>query len=129
MNTLTLEMLERRAHAPADPPNRLSVGLDSGGIAAGGREILAALREEKEKAGLALEVRATGSLGLAFADPVVLVQREGHPPVTYGAVDEAFARRIVREHCLGGTLLEDHLNRRDETSGLRGRGGAGFPPG
>jgi NADP-reducing hydrogenase subunit HndC len=109
MNTLTLEMLERRAHAPADPPNRLSVGLDSGGIAAGGREILAALREEKEKAGLALEVRATGSLGLAFADPVVLVQREGHPPVTYGAVDEAFARRIVREHCLGGTLLEDHL--------------------
>lgn len=109
MTPLTLSDLRRSSQNTESPVNRILVGLDSGGIAAGAETALATLRKEKEISGMALEVRRTGSLGLAFADPVVQVTLIDWPTITYGAVNEAIAKRIVHEHCAEHRLIDDHV--------------------
>ena len=89
--------------------NEIRVGLDTGGIAAGAGEVFSVLKEEVAKAGLELSVKRTGSKGIVFADPVVVVTSKDKPEITYGAVDETVARRIVSEHLVGGRLIDDHL--------------------
>jgi NADP-reducing hydrogenase subunit HndC len=109
VNHLTLNDLERYRNPLPQPANWASVGLDTGGIAAGGKEVLKALYQEKEKQGIAADIRKAGSLGLAYADPVVQVKAEGLPLVTYGAVDATIAARIVNEHFARGHLIDDHI--------------------
>jgi NADP-reducing hydrogenase subunit HndB len=86
------------------------VGMGTCGIAAGAREVreafvaeLAANRMEN------VAVRQTGCMGLCFSEPTVEVIAPDMPPVVYGRVDAAVARRIVREHLLGGRLVDGHI--------------------
>ncbi|MEZ5277824.1 MAG: NADH-ubiquinone oxidoreductase-F iron-sulfur binding region domain-containing protein [Opitutaceae bacterium] len=90
-------------------PDEIRVGLDTGGIAAGAGEVFSILKEEVAKAGLELPVKRTGSKGIVFADPVVVVTSRDGPEITYGAVDETVARRIITGHLVGGCLIDDHL--------------------
>ena len=87
----------------------IRVGLDTGGIAAGAGEVFSVLKEEVSKAGINLPVKRTGSKGIVYVDPVVVVVPEEGPEITYGAVDEEVARRIVAEHLVAGRLIDDHV--------------------
>lgn len=106
---MTAADLEVFRTPPAGAPNWVRVGMDTGGIAAGAKEVYECLLDEKAKLGLAADVRRTGSGGLAFADPVVEVQSEGLPQITYGAVDVGVAKRIASEHLGKGFLIDDHI--------------------
>lgn len=88
--------------------NRILVGLDTGGIASGARDLIEYFRKRVAADSLDCEVRQTGPLGLSFADPVVTLEREGEVPVTYGNVNTATAPDILDHHLLAGRFLDDH---------------------
>ena len=95
----TLEDLEKAADRgrsllyPGRP--KIFVGMATCGQAAGGSEVLAAIREEIARDKLPFIVAETGCIGWCSQEPLVDVWVPGQPRVTYGRVKPARAREIV----------------------------------
>ncbi len=106
---LLADLAKHASRAPARGPNWVRISMDTGGIAAGADEVCALLEKEAGTLGFPLAVQRVGSLGLSFADPLIEVAREGMPTVVYGRVDEAAARRLLKDHLIGRRLLDDHI--------------------
>lgn len=86
------------------------VGMGTSGIASGAKLTLDSFLEELSEQNLQdVSVRQTGSLGLDHAEPTVEVRMPGMPDIIYGKVDAETAKRIVRKHILGKTLVNDHI--------------------
>ncbi|MDP2870935.1 MAG: NADH-ubiquinone oxidoreductase-F iron-sulfur binding region domain-containing protein [Bacillota bacterium] len=92
------------------------VGLATCGLAAGGADVAAAIREELASrqpevcaAGRQVEVRSTGCLGLCEQEVLVDVHFAGQPRLTYAHVTPDLARRIVAEHVVGGRPIENRI--------------------
>lgn len=87
---------------------KIVVGMGTSGIAAGARGVISALLDEIQKRRLSdVVVTQSGEKGFASKEPVVEVVERDRPRVLYGAVDPAGARRIVAEHVVNGTIVED----------------------
>ena len=87
---------------------RLVVAMGTCGIAAGAREVVAALMDELEKRGVSdVTLTQSGCKGLCDREPTLDVLRPGDAPVTYGDVTPQSARRIVAEHVIGGQPVRD----------------------
>lgn len=164
----------------------VNVCMGTGGIAAGGTEVMDSFREEFEKAGLEARleeqcaVHQVGCRGFCARDVLVDVSINGERS-TYQYIKSDMVPRLVEEHVIGGTPVEEWLVGQDyhdfhsrqekvvlstcgtvdpesieeyieldgykaakkalsrmspaevietvKASGLRGRGGAGFPTG
>jgi len=52
-------------------------------------------------------VRQTGNIGLDSYEPIVQVTVGENPRVTYGKVTPDAARRIMKEHVVGGQVVKD----------------------
>ncbi|MBI5478509.1 MAG: 4Fe-4S binding protein [Deltaproteobacteria bacterium] len=92
-----LEELAREGTRSLCPDHtRITVGTASCGSATGGREALAAVREEVATAGLAVDLRETGCIGYCQVEPVLEVLRPGEPRVLFHHADAHRARLIVR---------------------------------
>jgi len=88
----------------------IRVGLDTGGIAAGGRQVLRALREACEEHKLDIDILQSGSLGLSYADPVVIVGDASGERWVYGDMCPEAARELIRQQTKKKPgLLEDRL--------------------
>lgn len=109
MKPLTLSDMAAYENGPAAGGSWIRVGMDTGGIAAGARQVFDALVEARDEAGLPLAIEKVGSLGYAFADPVVVFGCQSRPPVVFGNMDAEAARELVAKHCRVGTLLEDRV--------------------
>ncbi|HAF48241.1 MAG TPA: 2Fe-2S ferredoxin [Anaerolineaceae bacterium] len=84
------------------------VGMGTVGIAAGARETLKAILDIIEKDNLSdIIVRQTGNIGLDSYEPIVQVILPGEEKVSYGKVNPEMARRIMKEHVLGGEIVKD----------------------
>lgn len=119
---LTLDEMKGLAERPQPSGSWIRVGMDTGGIAAGARKVYEALLEARDEARLPLKVEKVGSLGYAFADPVVVFKNESRPPIVFGAMDAESARELVEKHCRAGTLLEDRvMATRDRATDLDGQ--------
>jgi len=87
---------------------RIIIGMGTSGIAAGARETLKAFLDEIEKRGLSdVIVTQTGEKGFSSKEPVVLIEEEGKPRISYGEVTPALARRILVEHIINGVPISD----------------------
>lgn len=86
---------------------RIIVGMGTCGIAAGAREVMAALQEEIDKRNLNVIVDKTGCIGMCEQEPLVDVQRPGEPRITYGKVKPADAARIIVGHVMHGKIVDD----------------------
>jgi NADP-reducing hydrogenase subunit HndB len=86
------------------------IGMGTCGIAAGAKAVFDAVLDELNKADIHnVTIRQTGCMGLCFSEPTVEVITEDMPRVVYGNVDDATARRIVREHLEKKALVNDHI--------------------
>lgn len=89
---------------------QIIVGMGTCGIAAGAKEALDAFIQELDEQELGnVKVTQTGCMGLCYVEPTVEVIMPGMPDVIYGKVDEDVARKIVRKHIIGKSLVNDHV--------------------
>jgi NADP-reducing hydrogenase subunit HndB len=87
------------------------IGMGTCGIAAGAKRTLDAFLQELDEKNLTDDVLVTqtGCMGLCYVEPTVEVIMSDMPNVIYGKVDEEIARKIVRKHIQGKSLVNDHV--------------------
>ena len=90
---------------------RVVVGMATCGIAAGATPVLNALVEGVKKEGIADKVAVvqTGCVGVCQYEPVVEVYEAGKPRVTYVKMTAEKAERVLKEHLMGGKVVEEYL--------------------
>jgi NADP-reducing hydrogenase subunit HndB len=110
------EALRKRAATALNAQTQVVVSLGTPGIAVGALEMMRAMLEFIEQAGItAVLVRQTGSLGLDSWEPIVQVRVPGGPAgvepatVTYGKVTPQAACRILQEHVVDGQVVGEYV--------------------
>jgi (2Fe-2S) ferredoxin len=97
------EALSQRAGEQA---TKIVIGMGTCGIAAGAREVMAAILDELGKRNLTgVTVAQTGCVGLCDKEPMIDVIKSGKAKVTYGRVDAERARRIVAQHIVNDQII------------------------
>ena len=81
----------------------IRVGTGLAGEAAGGFEVVSAVKAALDERQVAANVSEVGTLGLCFAEPLLDVQTPGGPRVFYQRVTPQIAEIIVNQHVAGGT--------------------------
>ncbi len=106
----TLKAMDLRQ---AKDRGKIVVAMGTCGIAAGAKDTLMAVIEELDKAGVHdVQVVQSGCMGLCDREPTIEVSMKDQPSVIYGDVDDASARRIVREHVQGGQVVAELVIKR-----------------
>jgi NADP-reducing hydrogenase subunit HndB len=102
------EALKKQQLKETSGKTEVVVGMGTVGIAAGARETLKAILDMIEKDNLSdIIIRQTGNIGLDSYEPIVQVILPGEEKVSYGKVNPEMARRIMKEHVLGGEIVKD----------------------
>lgn len=111
MKKITLKELEAKWELGKLPTQQhlLRVGMDTGGIAAGAKEVFDLLQAKVPSVKIAAKVQPTGPLGLSFADPTVEVVAPGGLKVIYGQVTTSCAEKIVADHLGQNRWVHDHI--------------------
>jgi len=87
---------------------KITVHMGTCGIAAGARAIVAAFLEELGKRGMNdIMVTTSGCAGLCSKEPMATVEMLNSPPVKYGELTPDKARKIFKEHIVGGTAVAE----------------------
>jgi NADP-reducing hydrogenase subunit HndB len=85
------------------------VGMGTVGISTGARETLKAILDMIEKENPEdIIVRQTGNIGLDSFEPIVQVVLPGEEKVTYGKVNPKMARQIMKDHVMGGKVVQEY---------------------
>src|SRR5688572_9201830 len=79
-------------------------------LSSGGTSVRAVFEDAIKNQGLDAEVQvvATGCMGPCSRGPMVIVQEQDRPDVTYQNVTPAVAAQIVEEHVVAGQAVESH---------------------
>lgn len=101
------EEAQQKIAARTAEETRIIVGMGTCGIAAGARDVMAALLEEINNRNLQVKVTQTGCIGMCEQEPLVDVQRPGEQRITYGKVTPSDAARIIVGHVMHGNIVED----------------------
>ncbi|MBQ7171038.1 MAG: (2Fe-2S) ferredoxin domain-containing protein [Clostridia bacterium] len=90
---------------------RVVVGMATCGIAAGATPVLNTLVEGVKAEGIAdkVAVLQTGCVGVCQYEPVVEVYEAGKDRVTYVRMTAEKAERVLKEHLVGGKVVEEYL--------------------
>ena len=90
---------------------RVVVGMATCGIAAGATPVLNTLVEGVKAEGIAdkVAVLQTGCVGVCQYEPVVEVYEAGKDRVTYVRMTSEKAERVLKEHLVGGKVVEEYL--------------------
>jgi NADP-reducing hydrogenase subunit HndB len=110
LKKLREEALEKRRVKTASGQAQVIVGMGTCGIAAGARDTMKAILEFIEKESInGVIVTQTGCIGMCEKEPIVQVMIGDQPKITYGKVNTETARRIMKEHVVGGAVVSDHV--------------------
>ena len=85
----------------------LRVGTALCGQAAGGVEVVQALRDALDDQGADARLSEVGCFGLCYAEPLLDIQLPGGPRVFYGNFDPARAGEVVSAHVAGGQPVQE----------------------
>ena len=98
---------------------KVTVHMGTCGIAAGGREIMAALLAEIERTGITdVIVTTSGCAGLCSREPMATVEVRSQAPVKYVNLTPDKIVQVFRTHVLGGEVVtESALAAGCETTG------------
>jgi NADP-reducing hydrogenase subunit HndB len=103
------EALKKQQMKETSGKKEVIVGMGTVGIAAGARETLKAILDIIEEDNLEdIIVRQTGNIGLDSFEPIVQVVLPGEEKVTYGRVNGEMARKIIKQHVVGGEIVKEY---------------------
>lgn len=104
------EALEKRKIKTTSGQAHVIVGMGTCGIAAGARETMKAVLKFIESENLQnILVTQTGCIGLCEQEPILQVVRGEESMITYGKVTPEVANQIMREHVVGGNVVEKNV--------------------
>ncbi|HOW92399.1 MAG TPA: (2Fe-2S) ferredoxin domain-containing protein [Anaerolineaceae bacterium] len=104
------EALKKRDLKATSGAVQVIVGMGTCGIAAGARDAMKAILETIEKDEISgVIVTQTGCIGVCEKEPIVQVIVGEAPKVTYGKVTPEVARKILKEHVVGGTVVSNNV--------------------
>ena len=107
LENLRKKMQEEMKLREGEQQTKIIVSMGTCGIAAGARDVLAAILEELGKRKMAgVTVTQSGCAGKCDVEPLVEVIKPGQEKVTYQHVDKDKARRIVVEHIVNEKVLD-----------------------
>ena len=99
---------QKNTEARKNNDTQIIIGMGTCGIAAGAREVMAAVLEELSKRNLHdVAVLQTGCIGMCQKEPLLDIVRPGEDRVTYGPVKPQDVSRIIAEHLVNGNVVED----------------------
>jgi (2Fe-2S) ferredoxin len=110
LKRLREEALEKRKLKTATGQVQVIVGMGTCGIAAGARETMKAILNQIESESLSgIVVTQTGCIGLCEREPIVQVVVGEGPKTTYGKVTPDVAKKILKNHVLEGTPVQEYV--------------------
>ncbi|MBI5100474.1 MAG: NADH-quinone oxidoreductase subunit NuoF [Nitrospirae bacterium] len=88
---------------------KVTVHMGTCGVAAGANPVMAALRDEMEKAGRKdIFVTTSGCAGLCAREPLITVETINQPPVRYCDMSDQKMRDIFGEHIMSGRAVDKY---------------------
>jgi NADP-reducing hydrogenase subunit HndB len=110
LKKLREEALEKRRVKTTEGQTQVIVGMGTCGIAAGARDAMKSILNTIEMESLSgIVVSQTGCIGLCEKEPIVQVVVGEGEKVTYGKVSPELAKRIVKEHVVGGNVIKEFV--------------------
>lgn len=104
------DVAEQKRAAAAPGKVRVVVSLGSCGIAVGALEVWKEVENQIQAARLgSVSLSQTGCIGLCSYEPILEVAIGDAQKVTYGRVTPEIAKRIIREHVLGGNVVAEYV--------------------
>ncbi len=97
---------------------RILIGMATCGIAAGAEDTKAAILAELEKHGIEADVESVGCVGICSKEPLVDIERAGHPRVSYCNVKPDMVPRLIEEHLVNGRIVEEWVMGRVPPEGI-----------
>jgi NADP-reducing hydrogenase subunit HndB len=89
---------------------RVVVGMATCGIAAGARPVLLTIMDEVNSNGLSdVIVAQTGCIGVCRLEPIIEVIKPGEEKVTYVKMTSEKAKRVIKEHVIGGKIVDEYI--------------------
>ncbi len=88
---------------------RISIGMATCGLAAGAFETKKAFEETLKALGLDAHIRSVGCLGHCYAEPLVIIENPGFPPILYHQVTPGKAKMLVKNFLVDGDPLFEYL--------------------
>ncbi len=115
-----LKKLREQARSQVDlrsgaKENRVTVHMGTCGIAAGARDILAALADELAKASIQnVTLRQSGCIGLCDQEPMMTYTDSSGREYLYVLLDKEKVRRFVSGHILAGKPVAEYIMEGDQ---------------
>jgi NADP-reducing hydrogenase subunit HndB len=104
------QALEKRKVKATAGNAHVIVGMGTCGIAAGARDTMKAILSYIEENNLSgILVSQTGCIGLCEREPIMQVALGEGSKITYGKVTPEVAERIMKEHVLGGSSVQEYV--------------------
>jgi NADP-reducing hydrogenase subunit HndB len=104
------EVIEEKRRKASPGRIELIVSLGSCGIAAGALEVFQEVDRQVRAHNLQdVVVSQTGCIGLCRHEPILEVIVGELPKVTYGKVTPDLVKQILREHILGGKVIQEFV--------------------
>lgn len=89
---------------------KITVHMGTCGIAAGARGVMDALVEDIGARGINDVIVATsGCAGFCSKEPMATVEVKDEAPVKYFALDAEKIKKIVQDHIIGGTAVQEYV--------------------
>jgi len=85
----------------------ITVGMGTCGIAAGARETMNAIMRELADRDIEAHVATVGCIGMCASEPLVDIEQAGQPRITYGNVTADKVSRLIQEHLINGSLVDE----------------------
>jgi NADH-quinone oxidoreductase subunit F len=101
---------ERRRRAVREVPiPKIHIGMSTCGIASGAVETKRAFQEVLAERKIEARIHSVGCIGHCYAEPVVIIENSGFPPILYHQVTAGKARMLVKSFLEEGDPLFEHL--------------------
>jgi NADH:ubiquinone oxidoreductase subunit F (NADH-binding)/(2Fe-2S) ferredoxin/Pyruvate/2-oxoacid:ferredoxin oxidoreductase delta subunit len=97
---------EHSQKRPADR-TQILIGLGTCGIAAGGLDVLNALRQKLSALSITADIVPVGCIGMCFEEPLVDIVKPGAPRISYSRVTPKSVQEIVDDHLVHGNVRKD----------------------
>lgn len=104
------EALQKRQIKAVPGHIQITVGMGTPGIAAGARDTMKTILAFIEHENLSqVLVRQTGNIGIDSSEPIVQITVGDQSTVTYGKVTADVCEKIMRQHVIGGQVVNEYV--------------------